>query len=508
MSVNHKAIYELIERVVGSRYISDDPAVLEAYSRTGWILGRKKKNRPAYVILPDSVQDVRKIVKIANKYGVPYIPIGSFLHWSCQASFPDTIILDFKRMNKILKIDQKNKYALIEPFVTYSQLQTEAMKKKLWLPVPSSGGNTSVLANHLFCGSHFAMHRIPYYARATLGVEWVLPTGEVLKLGSAGYGNGDDYFWGEGPGPDLRGLMRGYVGALGGLGIITKMAIRLYPWTGPETFPCKGVFPEKVVNFSPDLAKLYLAIFPNTEDAVNAIYDICKAEIGMSLHLVSTAMAMAPMARNKREFQRLCRGFKNIPEFILFMSFNTSPGVMSYEEKALKQIIENCKGNLISDEIVSSLKEAIPETLRSCVSMRIVNPTGGYDVFRSWAESLDKLLDQLKEAKDFLSEHYSDFIHFYYLIPLELGHYGHIELSILYNPFTQLDEALECQNKGIQQDADQKMYVTGSAGPVHKILGPAYGNYHLLLKKIKQKIDPKNVSNPPFPIDIGKPGGT
>jgi len=139
--------------------------------------------------------------------------------------------------------------------------------------------------------------------------------------------------------------------------------------------------------------------------------------------------------------------------------------------------------------------------------MRIINPTGGYDVFRSWAESLDKLLDQLKEAKEFLSEQYGDFIHFYYLIPLELGHYGHIELSILYDPITQLDEALKCQNEGIQQDADQKMYVTGSAGPVHKILGPAYGNYHLLLREIKRKMDPNNVSNPPFPIDIGKPGG-
>ena len=136
--------------------------------------------------------------------------------------------------------------------------------------------------------------------------------------------------------------------------------------------------------------------------------------------------------------------------------------------------------------------------------MRILNPMGGYDVFRSWAESLDKLLDQLKQAKAFLEEKYRDFIHFYYMIPLELGHYGHIELSILYDPITQLDEAMECQNIGIRQDAEQKMYVTGSAGPAHDILGPSYGNYQLLLRKIKKKLDPNNVSNPPYPIDVTK----
>lgn len=500
MSVNHQGLYELLKETVGPEYISDDPPVLEAYSRTGWVLGKLKKKRPGFIILPGSVEDVQVIVRTANKYNVPFIPIGSFLHWSCQATYPETIIIDFKRMDKILKIDEKNKYALIEPFVTYSQLQAEGMKKGLWLPVPSSGGNTSVLANHLFCGSHFAMHRIPYYARAILGVEWVLPTGEILKLGSAAYG--DDYFWGEGPGPDLKGLMRGYIGVLGGLGVVTKMAVRLYPWTGPEIFPCRGVYPEKIFDFPKDFVKLYLAIFPNTEDAVNAIYEICKAEIGMSLHLVSTAMAMAPMAKSKKEFIRLCKGFKKIPEFLLFMSFRTSPKVMAFEEKVLQNIVSENKGTFIPDEMVSSMHESIPETLRSSVSMRIVNPTGGYDVFRSWAESLDKLLDQLKQAKKFLIEKFEDLIHFYYLIPLELGHYGHIELSILYDPLTQLKKALECQNIGLKQDADQKMYVTGSAGPAHVLLGPAYGNYHLLLKEIKKKIDPNNVSNPPYPIDV------
>ncbi len=502
LPVNHQVIYELLEETVGPDYVSDDPAVLEAYSRTGWILGRKLKRRPGFVVLPSSVQEVQAIVRIANKYKVPFIPVGSFLHWSCQATYPETIILDFKRMDKILKIDEKNKYAVIEPYVTYTQLQAEAMKRGLWLPVPSSGGNTSVLANHLFCGSHFAMHRIPYYARAVLGVEWVLPSGEILKLGSAGYG--DDYFWGEGPGPDLRGLMRGYVGALGGLGVVTKMAVRLYPWTGPEAFHCRGVFPEKVVEFPKDLAKLYLAIFPSTEDAVNALYEICRAEIGMSLHLLSTTMAMAPMAKSREEFLNLLEAFKDIKEFILFMSFKTSPRVMEYDRKVLQKIVEENRGYLIPDEMVESLQEGIPETIRSAVSMRILNPMGGYDVFRSWAESLDKLLDQLKQAKAFLEEKYRDFIHFYYMIPLELGHYGHIELSILYDPITQLDEAMECQNIGIRQDAEQKMYVTGSAGPAHDILGPSYGNYQLLLRKIKKKLDPNNVSNPPYPIDVTK----
>ena len=75
-------------------------------------------------------------------------------------------------------------------------------------------------------------------ARNVLGVEWVLPTGEILRLGTAGTGAG--WFSADGPGMSLQGLMRGQWGAMGALGVVTKVAAKLYDWCGPETLNYVG----------------------------------------------------------------------------------------------------------------------------------------------------------------------------------------------------------------------------------------------------------------------------
>ena len=78
-----------------------------------------------------------------------------------------------------------------------------------------------------------------YNNRNVLGVEWVLPNGELLKLGSLGSGSG--WISGDGPGPSLRGILRGTVGAMGGFGVITAAAIRLYQWGGPPELPMSPI---------------------------------------------------------------------------------------------------------------------------------------------------------------------------------------------------------------------------------------------------------------------------
>jgi glycolate oxidase len=69
-----------------------------------------------------------------------------------------------------------------------------------------------------------------YSPRNVLGVEWVLPDGELLRLGTPGCGEG--WFSGDGPGPSLRGIMRGASGAFGGLGVFTACDIKLFKCPG------------------------------------------------------------------------------------------------------------------------------------------------------------------------------------------------------------------------------------------------------------------------------------
>ena len=67
---------------------------------------------------------------------------------------------------------------------------------------------------------------------------------------------------------------------MGALGIITKMAVKLYPWPGPHVLPTEGVAPEKKSELPPERFKWYLLTYPTFEGAIEAMREVSKAEIG------------------------------------------------------------------------------------------------------------------------------------------------------------------------------------------------------------------------------------
>ena len=138
-------------------------------------------------------------------------------------------------MNRILEINEKNMYAVVEPYVIYAQLQAELMKRGLNCNITGAGSNCSglPLAAHANLG-HLSLSG-SYGERNLLAAEWVTPEGEIVRLGSLG--SLGEWFCGDGPGPSLRGSLRGNVMPLGGLGVYTKAAQKVYHWPGPADIP-------------------------------------------------------------------------------------------------------------------------------------------------------------------------------------------------------------------------------------------------------------------------------
>ncbi len=149
------------------------------------------------------------------------------------------------------EIDEKHLYAVVGSGVIYSQLQEEAMKRGMYIIVGGGGSQVSAIANMIGDGWSPLSYRIGLPHRRILGTELVLPDGELVRLGSLAFQ--DDPFWGEGPGPDLRGLLRGFTGHRGCLGIVTKMAIKLLPFQ-PERLDADW-----------HLARYLVCSFPPTE---------------------------------------------------------------------------------------------------------------------------------------------------------------------------------------------------------------------------------------------------
>jgi hypothetical protein len=284
-----KNVYKALEDIVGAKNISDDPALLDSYryslAHTAIHLGPYYDTftpRGAAVLLPGSTEEVQAIVRLCNEHKIKFKASSTF--WSAQGypSEDNTLQLDMRRMDRILEIDEKNMFAVIEPGVIGATLQAEAMKVGLNTHIPGSGCSCSTLASATsYFGSGPGNLYGGWYYDNLLGVEWVMPTGDLFRIGSLGSGCG--WFCGEGPGPSMKGVARGFLGAKGAMGVFTKCAIKLFAWPGPASLPVEGIVPAYRVSL-PDRFRAYTVAFPSWKAWADAAYMIWDTGIGYLAH--------------------------------------------------------------------------------------------------------------------------------------------------------------------------------------------------------------------------------
>jgi len=284
-----KEIYTALEDIVGQRNISDDPALLDSYryamNHTAVHLGpyyRTYSPRGAAVLLPGSTEEVQAIVKLCNRHKIKFKASSTFWSGMGYPSYENCLQLDMRRMDNIIEIDEKNMYAVIEPYVVGAVLQAEAMKKGLNCHIHGPGASCSLLASATsFAGPGPDTAYLGSANENMLGIEWVMPDGEIMKTGSLGSGSG--WFCGEGPGPGLRGIIRGFQGAMGSMGVFTKVALKLHPWPGPAELPVEGAPPAYRAKL-PDNIRGYTLAFDTWQGWADGCHKIWDAGIGYVAH--------------------------------------------------------------------------------------------------------------------------------------------------------------------------------------------------------------------------------
>jgi glycolate oxidase len=275
-------LYQAFENIVGKRNISQDVGIRETYrcaaaqSSAHYGPYDHKTPLPDAVLLPGSTDEVQNIIRLCNKYDIKFKASTTF--WSSMGYIgsDNAIQLDMRRMRTI-EIDEKNMYAVIEPYAIAAVIQAEAMKVGLTLNIPGVGCSSSTLASTAgWVGFGPTSISMGCSSENMLGAEWVLPNGDVLRTGSLGAGAG--WFCGEGPGPSTRAILRGFQGSTGSLGVCTKMAVRLHPWPGPTSIPSRGTVPAYKANL-PDNFKAYTLCFKAWDDYAKAVALLHEAEI-------------------------------------------------------------------------------------------------------------------------------------------------------------------------------------------------------------------------------------
>jgi glycolate oxidase len=282
-----REIYQALEAIVGKRNISENMGVRETYRNipaqgsAHYGPSEHWTPLPQAVILPKTAEEIKNIFRICNKYGIEFKASTTF--WSAMGYIggDNAIQMDLRRM-KSVEIDVKNMTAIVEPFAIGATVQAEAMKVGLNLNIPGVGCSASTLANFsswiAFGPNSISMGQ---GSENILGMEWVLPDGEVMRTGSLG--SGDGWFCGEGPGPSQRGLVRGIFGNAGSTGVCTKMAVRLHPWPGPAKLPTYGDAPAYKTDLG-DNFKCYTLCYPSWEAWARSIQYFYECDVVYSGH--------------------------------------------------------------------------------------------------------------------------------------------------------------------------------------------------------------------------------
>jgi 4-cresol dehydrogenase (hydroxylating) len=186
---------------------------------------------PGGAVAPATVEEVQEVVRIANRYKVPLHPISTGRNLGYGGSAPTvsgSIVVDLKRMNRILEVNEEEAYVLLEPGVSFFELyryfQEHDIKLMISTPEPGWGSPVGNALDHGVggvAGDNFGQVN---------GLEVVLPTGELMRTGSGASSNSrlwQNYKYGFGPYVD--GLF-----SQANLGIVTKMGFWMHRALGVQ----------------------------------------------------------------------------------------------------------------------------------------------------------------------------------------------------------------------------------------------------------------------------------
>ena len=419
---------------------------------------------PEVLVKPGSVEQVSKIMKLANQYNIPVTPIGAMTGLSGGSlSIHGGIGISMERFNKILKIDEDNLQVHVQPGVITQVLQDEVAKKGLYYPPdPASRGSCFIGGN--IAENSGGPRAVKYGVTKdfVLNLEVVLPNGEIINTGANTLKNSTGY--------NITQLM---VGSEGTLGIVTKAILKLIPL--------------------PKFNKLILVPFSSAVDACSSVASIFKAGVIPS--------ALEFMDRKAVDFT-----IKYIEEAHLEMSENTEalllievdgnqPDQLMDEIQKIIDVVEthNCDENILfaEDEAQKEQLWFIRRRIGEAVKVNSIYKEEDTVVPRY---KLPDLLSGVKEIGDK-----------YGFESICYGHAGdgNLHVNIIKGELSDLQWKNEL-TKAIREIFTLTVSLGGTISGEHGIgwvqknyMDIAFNEIELnLMRDIKKVFDPKNIMNP------------
>ena len=477
----HKAISEKIAAIVGEKNISESPEDLEKYAQDKSL---ERCGSPSFVVFPENMEQICKLVKLSNEIKMPIIPVSSGTH-NYGAALPRMggMILDLSSWKEIHKIDHRNRAVRVAPGVNYNELQGALEKEGLRALIPLlPRKDQSVLTAHL--EAHPMLIPEFNYSEPVYTVEIVLPTGELFRTGSAAVAPPEetqtDMVGPWGPGLDWNRL---FTRSQGTLGVITWANIMAEP--------------------KPQKQKIFFTAASDIRTLVDFTHRIQKKWIGYECFILNRVNLATILAKSKDEIEGLQRKLPAYVQVFCIGGLNRFPDErIAYQEADFLETSQDCGvmplGTIPEAPFAASFFE---KNLGRCwdgeVYWKDVRKGASADIFfLTTMNKANEFIGAMQQQAADAGYNFQDIG--FYLQPIENGRAAHVEFSIPYDP----EDSEECaQVKQLHVKASEKIYNLGS------LFTRAYGHWaqiaaghntgqYQTAKLIKELLDKNNIMNP------------
>jgi hypothetical protein len=476
-----------LEKIVGKENVLNDPAILKEYSGGHNFVPQKK---PDCVVRPGNTEELQGIVRWANEKRVPLVPVSSGPPHFRGDSVPDSdraVIVDLSRMNKIIRVNAANRVAIVEPGVTFSELQSELAKEGLCAYMPlMPRSSKSVLASVLerdpilMPGVHFDS------TDPMLCTEIVFGTGDKMRTGEAAGPDTLEEQWEIGKaqispfGPTQMDPQRLVSGAQGTIGILTWMSLK-----------CR---------FLSELSRCLLIPGESLESLIELSYYLTRIRFTGNIFILNGVNLACLTQPNAVEISSLR---DKLPSWVMFVScegYGPMPDEkVQYLETDLRELAKSYGLKLYTD--ISGVKA---EEFSMLLSQPSPEPywklrlKGSFDdIF--FLTTLGKtpefagILSELAQQQGFPAGNTGAYIQ-----PVVQGTSCHCEFNLYYDPANQAESELTGK---LATEAVDRMEEKGAffSRPYSGWVDAAYrraGDTAEMQKKVKDIFDPNWILNP------------
>lgn len=474
--------------MIGKQKVIKERKILNSYSHDNSFT---LPMRPRLVVQPRNADDVQKIVTWANQTKTPLVPVSSgepHFRGDTVPSVPEAVIVDLRRMDKIIRIDRRNRMVLIEPGVTYAQLQPALAEEGLRLSTPLLPRQSkSVIASLLEREPTLVPkynHTLPEPLRC---LEIVWGNGEILRTGDAGgYYPTLEQQWEMGlaqvfsGGPGQVDYYRLVSGAQGSIGIVTWASVK-----------CEVL---------PKVHRFFFIPADNLKGLIECAYRLLKVRLGDEFLVLNSANLAAILNRNADGIQAL----KNkLPPWVIIMGIagrDLFPeGKVDFQEKDTRDIVQQFGLELLpavsgigGGQVMSTILNPSPSTY-----WKLTYKGACQDIFfMSTLDKIPEFVNTVFTAANALRYPVSDIG--IYLQPQHQGTACHCEFNLPYNSGNKIEignvrELLEtCSEALIKQGA----YFSRPYGIWADMVYNRDAGNKEMIRTIKGIFDPNNILNP------------